>query len=100
MGGVVSTLQPAGDWILVRRPTPRSPGGIVLQRDPNPHTPKRVTVLAVGPGRMSETGVEIKPDAVVGEELLVGTAGIMVEEHDDGSQDWVIKQTEILARVL
>lgn len=95
----MSTLQAAGDWIIVRRPTPRSPGGIVLQRDPNPNNPKTVEVLSVGPGRMSENGTMIIPEAVVGETLLVGNAGIMVKEHDDGSQDWCIKQSEILARV-
>ena len=48
---------------------------------------------------MSENGTMIIPEAVVGETLLVGNAGIMVAEHDDGSQDWCIKQSEILARV-
>lgn len=95
----MSTLQPEGDWILVRRPSPRSASGLYTPTDPNPHAPKRVEVLAVGPGRMSEYGKTIIPPCAVGETLLVGNAGIMVEEHEDGSQDWCIKPAEILAKV-
>lgn len=95
----MSTPRPAGDWIIVRRPSPRSASGLYTPSDPDPNAPKKVEVLAVGPGRISEYGVSIIPEATVGEQLLVGNAGIRLEEHDDGSSDWIIKPSEILAHL-
>lgn len=95
----MSTPRPASDWIIVRRQSPRTASGLVLRSDPNPNAPKRVEVLAVGPGRITEYGVAVSPGCEVGELLLVGNGGIRLEEYEDGGSDWIIKPGEILAHL-
>lgn len=66
-------LKPLYDYLLVQwlpsEPFEKPGGGrILLNRDPN--APKYGVVIAVGPGRVSEYGIEFKPPVAVGNVVL------------------------------
>ena len=92
-------LNPLGDRIVLKRSeaAEKTKGGIVLP-DPAKEKPTRGKVLAVGPGRFTETGEVIKPTVKKGDEVLFERYG-GTEVEVDGEEVIVVRESEILASI-
>lgn len=67
-------LIPLHDNIFIERDKTeekKSPGGIVLPEEAQ-LTPDTATVIAVGPGRLMESGIKIVPEVKEGDKILIG----------------------------
>jgi chaperonin GroES len=93
-------LIPLGDKIVVERleAESKTSGGIVLP-DTAKEKPKRGKVIAVGSGRVLDTGEVKKPEVEVGDEVIFGSyAGTDVKI--DEKEYLVLSESEILAKVV
>ncbi|MFO7287675.1 MAG: co-chaperone GroES [Gammaproteobacteria bacterium] len=90
-------IRPLHDRVIVKRveETRTSPGGIVIP-DTAAEKPSRGEVIAVGKGKILETG-EVRPlDVKVGDEVLFGKySGNEVKV--DGEEIVVLREDDILA---
>lgn len=93
----MSTLKPLHEKVVVERieAEAKSAGGIVIP-DSAKEKPMKGTVIAVGPGRVLDSG-EVKPLAVKkGDQILFGGyAGSEVKL--DGKDYLIVNESEILA---
>ena len=90
-------VKPLDDRILVEQSEAEevTAGGIVLP-DAAQEKPQRGKVIAVGPGRMLDSGERGKPSVKVGDEVFYGKyAGSDVEV--DGNKYVILKESDILA---
>lgn len=90
-------LRPVRDLVIVQREEAkdRSDGGILLP-DGAKEKPRRGTILAVGPGRMTDDGVLVPMSVEVGDVVLYTRYGGN-EVEDDGETYLILSQSEILA---
>lgn len=81
------SFQPTGSNILVKKleGKKKTESGIILPESSNKDTPYQASVVAVGKGSFNLDGSRRKPDAVVGDTVLVeaftGTTVILNEEE-------------------
>jgi len=90
-------IKPLDDRILVEQGEAEevTAGGIVLP-DAAQEKPQRGKVIAVGPGRLLDSGERGKPSVKVGDEVFYGKyAGSDVEV--DGNKYVILKENDILA---
>ena len=73
-------------------------GGIVLP-DAAQEKPQRGKVIAVGPGRLLESGERCAVGVEVGDEVLFGKYG-GTEIEVDGAEGKVLRESDILAKVV
>jgi chaperonin GroES len=91
-------LQPLGDRLVVK-PIEReevTKGGIVLP-DTVKEKPQEGTVLAVGPGRMSEDGKRIAMDVSVGDTVIYAKYG-GIEMKVEDEELVILREVDILAK--
>src|SRR5438128_2135607 len=94
-------IQPIADRVLVKRedkPDTKSPGGIIIPDTAQKEKSKYGTVVAVGPGRVSDEG-KIVPMSVKPGTKVVFNAG-WDNEVDMGEKDeeyFLVKESDILA---
>ena len=79
-------VTPLSDRVLVRRLEEKEEkrGGIIIP-DTAKEKPMQGEVIAVGPGRLDESGKRISPDVKKGQKVLIGKyAGteVKIEGHD------------------
>jgi chaperonin GroES len=94
-------LKPLGDRLIVRavEEEEKTPSGIVLP-DTAKEKPQRGEVLAVGDGRISEeTGKRVPLDVAEGDEVLYSKYG-GTEIVVDGEDLLVLRESDVLAKVL
>ncbi|MHC2070643.1 co-chaperone GroES [Bremerella sp. T1] len=73
-------------------------GGIVLP-DSAQEKPQRGTVLAVGPGKLLDSGNRAELSVAIGDEVIYGKySGSDIEI--DGDEYKILRETEILAKVV
>ncbi|GAA4439158.1 MULTISPECIES: co-chaperone GroES [Bremerella] len=73
-------------------------GGIVLP-DSAQEKPQRGTVLAVGPGKLLDSGSRAELSVAIGDEVIYGKySGSDIEI--DGDEYKILRETEILAKVV
>jgi chaperonin GroES len=92
-------LQPLDDRILVERvqSEEKTAGGILLP-DTAKEKPQRGKVIAVGPGKLRDTGDRTALSVKVGDEVLFGRyAGSEVKEG--GKEYKVMRENDILAKI-
>jgi chaperonin GroES len=92
-------VQPLADRIIVRANEGESMtlSGIVLP-DTAKEKPQEGTILAVGPGRLNEKGVRVKPEVKTGDTVLYAKyAG--TEVKIDGEELLILKESDVLAIV-
>jgi chaperonin GroES len=92
-------LKPLDDRIVVEQSKAEetTAGGIVLP-DTAREKPQRGKVLAVGPGRLLDSGERGKPSVSVGDEVFYGKyAGSDVEVN--GAKYVILKESDVLAIV-
>jgi chaperonin GroES len=96
---MATSLKPLGDRVIVKpKPKPQAtPTGIVLP-DTVSERPQEGTVIAVGPGRLLDSGKRVEPEVKSGDEVLYAKyAGTEVKLEDD--EYLVIRENELLAIV-
>ena len=96
---MATSLKPLGDRVIVKpKPKPQAtPTGIVLPDTVN-ERPQEGRVIAVGPGRLLDSGKRVEPEVKSGDEVLYAKyAGTEVKLDDD--EYLVIRENELLAIV-
>lgn len=90
-------LKPLDDRVIVQQneAEEKTAGGIVLP-DAAKEKPQRGKVLAVGPGKMLDSGERGKPSVSVGNEVFYGKyAGSDVEVN--GTKYVILRESDVLA---
>jgi chaperonin GroES len=93
-------LRPLDDRVVVEplEAEERTAGGIVLP-DTAKEKPQRGTVLAVGPGKLLDSGERGDLSVAIGDEVIFGKyAGTDIEL--DGREVKILRETDILAKVI
>tara|TARA_B100000029_G_scaffold438912_1_gene455156 strand:- start:805 stop:1092 length:288 start_codon:yes stop_codon:yes gene_type:complete len=93
-------LNPLDDRVVVEPLSAEetTAGGIVLP-DAAQEKPQRGTVVAVGPGRLLESGERAAVGVVVGDEVLFGKFG-GADIEVDGTEVKILREGDILAKVV
>jgi chaperonin GroES len=94
------TLKPLDDRVVVEPLSAEetTAGGIVLP-DSAKEKPQRGTILAVGPGRLLDSGERSTLSVKVGDEVLFGKYG-GTEIEVDGREIKILRESDILAKVV
>jgi chaperonin GroES len=95
----MSNLKPLGDRVVVQ-PKPKqdvTPTGIVLP-DTVSERPQEGKVIAVGSGRLLDSGVRVPMEVKTGDEVLYAKYG-GTEVKLDGEEYLVIRENDLLAIV-
>ena len=95
----MQTLTPLHDNIVVKpmEENDQMHGNIYIP-DMGRDRPEMGNVVAVGTGRISEYGVEIKPKSCIGETVVIPKIGfIRIEFH--GEEYYIGPEKEVLARI-
>jgi chaperonin GroES len=92
-------IRPLGEKVLVKRieAEDKTTGGIVLP-DTAKEKPKRGTVLAVGGGKLLDSGQRSKPEVNKGDEVIF-TSYAGTEVKVDGQELLIMSESDILAVV-
>lgn len=93
-------LRPLDDRVVVepREAEEMTAGGIVLP-DTAKEKPQRGSVLAIGPGKLLDSGERGKLSVTVGDEVIYGKyAGSDVEV--DGREVKILRESDILAKIV
>ena len=93
-------LRPLDDRIVVEplEAEETTPGGIVLP-DTAKEKPQRGKVLAVGPGRLMDSGKRTELSVAVGDEVIFGHySGTDIEL--EGKELKILRESDVLAKVL
>jgi len=93
-------LNPLDDRVVVQPldAEETTAGGIVLP-DAAKEAPQRGTVIAVGPGRLMDSGERCAVSLTVGDEVLFGKYG-GTEIEVDGNDVKILRESDILAKIL
>jgi len=93
-------LKPLDDRVVVRvmDAETTTAGGIVLP-DAAQEKPQRGEVVAVGPGRLPESGERAELSVVVGDQVLYGKYG-GTDIEVDGEEVMVLRESDILAKIV
>ena len=93
-------LKPLDDRVVVEPLSAEetTAGGIVLP-DAAQEKPQRGKVVAVGPGRLLDSGERAAVGVVVGDEVLFGKFG-GTDIEVDGSEVKILRESDILAKVV
>jgi len=91
-------LDPLGDRVVVKPSTKEevTKGGIVIP-DTAKEKPQEGTVLAVGPGRMTEDGKRIPMDVKVGDVVIYAKYG-GIEQKEGDEELIILRESDILAK--
>ncbi len=92
-------LQPLGDRIVVKaaEQETQTKSGIFIP-DSAKERPQEGSVIAVGPGKMTDDGVRVAMDIAVGDTVIYSKfAGTEFEE--DGEEYLVMRESDVLAKV-
>jgi chaperonin GroES len=96
---MTTNLKPLADRVIIK-PKPKqeqTPSGIVLP-DTVSERPQEGTVIAVGPGRLLDSGIRVELEVKSGDAVLFAKyAGIVVKLEDE--EYLVIRENELLAVV-
>jgi len=98
--GVVMNLRPIRDRIVIRllEAETATKSGIIIP-DAATEKPSQGTVLAAGPGRITEDGTLIPTEIKVGDQVLFGKyAGQPIKI--DGKEYHILKEDDVMAVVL
>ena len=93
-------IRPLDDRIVIEplQAEEKTAGGIVLPENAK-EKPQRGTVIAVGPGRLLDSGERGDLSVAVGDEVIFGKYG-GTEIEVDGHEVKILRESDILAKVL
>lgn len=91
-----TAIRPLRDNVVLRRSNPEamSKGGIIIAPTAQEKS-LRCEVLAVGPGRVTNEGVRIKPDVKKGDTVLVASKYAGNEIEIDNEKYLLVREDEI-----
>ncbi len=94
------SLKPLDDRVVIRPVDAEetTAGGIVLP-DAAKEKPQRGKVLAVGPGRLLESGDRVAIAVVLGDEVLFSKYG-GTDIEVDGQEVKILRESDILAKIV
>ena len=97
---MAAKLNPLDDRVVVKplEADEMTAGGIVLP-DTAKEKPPRGKVLAVGPGRLLDSGERCKVSVVIGDEVLFGKYG-GTDIEVDGDDVKILRESDILAKIV
>lgn len=93
-------VQPLSDRVLVRRddlPEKKSASGIILPDSAQKEKSKLGTVLAVGPGRISDDGKVIVVTVSVGDKVIFNSGWDNEVSIDEDHEHFLVRESDILA---
>ena len=95
--GAKEKIQPLADRVVVQalEETEQMRGGLYIP-DTAKEKPQQGTIIAVGPGKLSEEGTRIEPDVKVGQRVLYGKYS-GTEVSVDGEDYLILRESDILA---
>ena len=95
--GAKDKIQPLADRVVVQalEETEQMRGGLYIP-DTAKEKPMQGTIIAVGPGKLSEEGARIEPDVKVGQRVLYGKYS-GTEVSVDGTEYLILRESDILA---
>lgn len=95
------SFQPTGSNILVKKleGKKKTESGIILPENSNKDVPYQAAVVAVGKGNYNADGSRRKPDAAVGDTVLVEAYTGTVVVLNDGEEYVLVAETSILGIV-
>ena len=90
-------IQPLSDRVVVQalEETEQMRGGLYIP-DTAKEKPMQGTIIAVGPGKLSEENERITPDVEVGQKVLYGKYS-GTEVTVDGNEFLILRESDILA---
>jgi chaperonin GroES len=90
-------IRPLGDRVIVEAMSQEtSKSGIIIPDTANKEKPQQGTVIAVGPGRLSESGDRLAPEVKEGDVVLFGKySGTEIEV--DSNELLILRESDILA---
>lgn len=96
---MATSLKPLDDRVVVEPLSAEdvTAGGIVLP-DSAKEKPQRGKVIAVGPGKLLDSGERCPVAVVVGDEVLFGKYG-GTDIEVDGTEVKILRESDILAKV-
>jgi chaperonin GroES len=97
MANAKDKIQPLADRVVVRalEETEQMRGGLYIP-DTAKEKPMQGTIVAVGPGKLSDENERIKPDVEVGQRVLYGKYS-GTEVSVDGEEYLILRESDILA---
>ncbi len=97
--GCGGKLRPLDDRIVVKRleAEEKTAGGIILP-DNAKEKPQKGEVVAVGPGKLLDSGARATPDVAVGDKVLFGKYS-GTEVKVDGVELLIMRENDILAKL-
>jgi chaperonin GroES len=93
------SIRPLDDRVVVQEleAEETTAGGIVLP-DSAQEKPQRGKIIAVGPGRLLESGERCEVSVTVGDEILFGKYG-GTDVEVDGEDYKILRESDILAKI-
>jgi chaperonin GroES len=97
MANAKDKIQPLADRVVVQalEETEQMRGGLYIP-DTAKEKPMQGTIVAVGPGKLSDENERIKPDVEVGQTVLYGKYS-GTEVSVDGEEYLILRESDILA---
>jgi len=95
--GAKEKIQPLSDRVVVQalEETEQMRGGLYIP-DTAKEKPMQGTIIAVGPGKLSDENERIAPDVAVGQTVLYGKYS-GTEVSVDGEEYLILRESDILA---
>jgi chaperonin GroES len=96
-GGVFMKVKPLADRVIIRplEPEEKTAGGIIIP-DAAKEKPQKGEVVAVGPGKVADSGQKIEMTVKNGDKVLYGKYS-GTEVSIDGEDFLIMKESDILA---
>ena len=89
-------IRPLGDRVIVQAMTQETSKSGIIIPDTVKEKPQQGKVIAVGPGRLSDTGERLKPEVKEGDVVLFGKySGTEIEVEKDNLL--ILRESDILA---
>jgi chaperonin GroES len=90
-------LKPLADRVIIKpsEAEEKTKGGIILP-DTAKEKPIEGTVVAIGPGKVSEDGKQVKPEVKVGDKVLYGKYS-GTEVTVEGEEYLIMRESDIFA---
>ncbi len=97
MASAKDKIQPLADRVVVQalEETEQMRGGLYIP-DTAKEKPQQGTIIAVGPGKLSDENERIKPDVELGQKVLYGKYS-GTEVSVDGEEYLILRESDILA---
>lgn len=92
-------IKPLADRVVIKpvEPEEEKSGGIIIPETAK-EKPQQGEVIAVGPGRINDSGSKIEPEVKVGDRVLYGKYS-GTEVTIDGDEYLIMRESDILAVV-